>query len=168
MLSSSQTDATNPTGTCIKMIFDSTKQKRNGCESILEKEFSNMFDTENSKQQAKIVLQQIQKHKNYSQKSIALRIEALVKTAYTLHAVDYIKSVRNQTNISCLDIELKNAAFKKHANHKQLTIEPEMPFKTLEDEVDQLDLTRTITNNHIRLYEVNDCMHCTERHRQYL
>ena len=30
-----------------------------------------------------------------------------------------------------------------------------MPFKTLVDEIDQLDLTRTITNNHIQLYEVN-------------
>ena len=89
-----------------------------------------------------------------------------MKTAYILHAVDYKNSVMNQTNISCLDIELKNAAFKKHANHKQLPIESEMPFKTLVDEVDQLDLTRTITNNHIRLCEVNDCMHCTERHRQ--
>ena len=30
-----------------------------------------------------------------------------------------------------------------------------MPFKTLVDKVDQMDLTRTITNNHKRLYEVN-------------
>ena len=66
-----------------------------------------MFDFKNSKQQAKIVLQQIQKYRNYSQKSIALRIETLVKTAYTLHAEDYRNSVMNQTYIRCLDIELK-------------------------------------------------------------
>ena len=30
-----------------------------------------------------------------------------------------------------------------------------MPFKTLVDKIDQMDLTRTITNNHKRLYEVN-------------
>ena len=30
-----------------------------------------------------------------------------------------------------------------------------MPFKALIDKIDQMDLTRTITNNHKRLYEVN-------------
>ena len=30
-----------------------------------------------------------------------------------------------------------------------------MPFKTLVDKIDQMDVTRTITNNHKRLYEVN-------------
>ena len=61
----------------------------------------------------------------------------------------------NQTFIRCLDNELKTAALKKHANHKQTPREPEMPFKTLVDKIDQMDLTRTITNNHKRLYEVN-------------
>ena len=61
----------------------------------------------------------------------------------------------NQTLIRCLDNELKTAALKKHANHKQTQREPEMPFKTLVKKTDQMDLTRTITNNHKRLYEVN-------------
>ena len=43
----------------------------------------------------------------------------------------------------------------KHANHKQTPREPEMPFKTLVDKIDQMDLTRTITSNQKRLYEVN-------------
>ena len=30
-----------------------------------------------------------------------------------------------------------------------------MPFKTLLDKIDQMDLTRTISNNHKKLYEVN-------------
>ena len=53
------------------------------------KKFSDMFDSEKSKQQAKIVLQQIQKHTNESLRSLALRIETLVKTAYTLYIEDY-------------------------------------------------------------------------------
>ena len=61
----------------------------------------------------------------------------------------------NQTFIRCLDNELKTAALKKHANHKQTPREPEMPFKALVEKIDQMDLTRTITNNHKRLYEVN-------------
>ena len=44
---------------------------------------------------------------------------------------------------------------KKHANHKPTPREPEIPFKTLLDKIDQMDLTRTITNNHKRLYEVH-------------
>ena len=44
---------------------------------------------------------------------------------------------------------------KKHANHKPTPREPEIPIKTLLDKIDQMDLTRTITNNHKRLYEVN-------------
>ena len=118
-------------------------------------EFSDMFDSEKSKQQAKIVLQQLQKHTNESLRSLALRIETLVKTAYSLYTEDYRNSVMSQTFIRCLDNELKTAALKKHANHKQTPREPEMPFKTLVDKIDQLDLTRTITNNHKRLYEVN-------------
>ena len=61
----------------------------------------------------------------------------------------------NQTFVRCLDNELKTVALKKHANHKQTPREPEMPFKTLVDKIDQMDLTKTITNNHKRLYEVN-------------
>ena len=119
------------------------------------KEFSDMFDSEKSKQQAKIILQQLQKHTNESLRSLALRIETLVKTAYSLYTEDYRNSVMNQTFIRCLDNELKNAALKKHANHKQTPREPEMPFKTLVEKIDQMDLTRTISNNHKRLYEVN-------------
>ena len=61
----------------------------------------------------------------------------------------------NQTFIRCLDNELKTAALKKHANHIQTPREPEMPLKALVDNIDQMDLTRTVTNNHKRLYEVN-------------
>ena len=60
-----------------------------------------------------------------------------------------------QTFIRCLDNELKTAALKKHANHKPTPREPEIPFKTLLDKMDEMDLTRTITNNHKRLYEIN-------------
>ena len=114
------------------------------------KEFSDMFDSEKSKQQAKIVLQQLQKHSNESLRSLALRIETLVKPAYSLYTEDYRHIVMNQAFIS-LDNEIKTAALKKHAYHKQT----EMPLKTLVDKIDQMDLTRTITNNHKRLYEVN-------------
>ena len=114
-----------------------------------------MFDSEKSNQRAKIVLQQLQKHTNEPLRSLALRTETLVKTAYSLYTEVYRNSVMNKTFIRCLDKELKTPALKKHANHKQTPREPEMPFKTLVDKIDQMDLTRTITNNHKRLYEVN-------------
>ena len=44
-----------------------------------------MFDSEKSKQQAKTVLQQLQKHTKESLRSLALRIETVVKTAYLLY-----------------------------------------------------------------------------------
>ena len=44
---------------------------------------------------------------------------------------------------------------KKHANHKQTPREPEMRFKILVEKSNKMDLTRTVTNNHKRLYEVN-------------
>ena len=115
-----------------------------------------MFISEKSKQQAKIVLPQIQKLTNELLRSLALRIESLVITVYSLYAEDYRNSVMNQTFIRCLDNELKTTALKKHTNHKQTPREPEMPFKTLVDKIDQTDLTRKITNNHKRLYEVNE------------
>ena len=71
------------------------------------KEFSDMFDSEKSKQQAKIVLKQLQKHTNESLRSLALRIETLVKTAYSLYTEDYRNRVMNQTFIRYLDNELK-------------------------------------------------------------
>ena len=91
-----------------------------------------MFDSEKSKQQAKKVLQQTQKHTNESLRSRALRIEILVKTAYTLYTKDY-NSVMNQTFIRYLDNGLKTAALKNYANHKQTSREPEMSMKTLVD-----------------------------------
>ena len=90
------------------------------------KEFSDTFDSEKSKQQAKIVIQQLQKHTNESLRSLALRIETLVKTAYSLYTEDYRNNVMNQTFIRCLDNELKTTALKKHANHKQTPREPEI------------------------------------------
>ena len=60
-----------------------------------------MFDSEKSKQQAKIILQQLQKHTNESLRSLALRIETLVKTAYSLYTEDYRNSVMNQIFIRC-------------------------------------------------------------------
>ena len=69
-----------------------------------------MFDSEKLKQQANIVLQQLQKHTNESLRSLALRIETIVKTAYSLYTEDYRNSVMNQTVIRCLD---KNSSFEK-------------------------------------------------------
>ena len=84
------------------------------------------IDSKKSKQQAKIVLQQIQNYTNESLRSLALRIETLVETAHSLYTEDYKNSIRNQTFIRCLDNELKTAAFKKHANHKPTPREPEI------------------------------------------
>ena len=47
-----------------------------------------------------------------SLRSLALRIEILVKTAYPLYTEDYRNSVMKQTFIRCLDNELKTAALK--------------------------------------------------------
>ena len=66
-----------------------------------------MFDSKKSKQQAKIVFQQIQKYTNESLRSLALRIVTLVKTAYSLYTEDYKNSLMNQTFIRCLDNEYK-------------------------------------------------------------
>ena len=71
------------------------------------KEFWDMFDSEKSKEQAKILLQQIQKYTNEPLRSLALRIETLVKTAYSLYTEDYKNSLMNQTFIRCLDNEFK-------------------------------------------------------------
>ena len=71
-----------------------------------------MFDSEKSKQQAEIILQQLQKLTNESLRSLALRTETLVKTAYSLYTEDYRNSLMNQTFIRCLDNELKTAALK--------------------------------------------------------
>ena len=108
------------------------------------KELSDMFDSEKSKQQAKIVIQQIQKHMNESLRSLELRIETLVKTAYSLSTGDYRNSVMNQTFIRCLDNELKTADLKKHENHKQTPREPELPFKTIVDKIDQIKVQQTL------------------------
>ena len=59
------------------------------------KEFSDFSDSEKSKQPAKNVLQQLQKPTNESLRSLALRIETLVKTAYSVYAEDYRNSVMN-------------------------------------------------------------------------
>ena len=100
-----------------------------------------MFDPEKLKQQAKIVLQQLQKFFNDSLRSLELRIKTPVKTAHSLYAEFYTNSVMSLTFIRCLDNEMKTAALKKH------------------DKVDktyQMDLTRTITNNLKRVCGVKE------------
>ena len=75
------------------------KQNSIGIYSI---KISLMFDTEKSKQQAKTVLQQIQKHTNDSLTCLELRIETLVKTACTIYADDYKNSInKHRKNQKC-------------------------------------------------------------------
>ena len=109
-----------------------------------------MFETEKSRQQARLVLQHSQEHTKETLKSLASRIETLFKTACSYKQRD-IKIMMNVTFMRCLDTDLQKIALKKRANHKQTTKESEILFNSLDEKIDQMDLTWTITNKNERL-----------------
>ena len=80
-------------------------------------EFSKMFDSEKNKQHQRVLCNEIRRLPNETIKQLAIRIETLVRKAYSLNTHDYKNTKMTEIFMMTLTPQLKKIAIKKRASH---------------------------------------------------
>ena len=80
-------------------------------------EFSKMFDSERNKQQQRVLCNEICRLPNETIKQLAVRIETLVRKAYSLNTHDYKNTKMTEILMMTLTPQLRKIAIKKRASH---------------------------------------------------
>ena len=80
-------------------------------------EFSKMFDSERNKQQQRVLCNEIRRLPNETIKQLAVRIETLVRKAYSLNTHDYKNTKMTGILMMTLTPKLRKIAIKKRASH---------------------------------------------------
>ena len=80
-------------------------------------EFSKMFDSERNKQHQRVLCNAIRRLPNKTIKQLAVRIETLVRKAYSLNTHDYKNTKMTEILMMTLTPQLRKTAIKKRAPH---------------------------------------------------
>ena len=104
-------------------------------------EFSKMFDSERNKQQQRVLCNEIRRLPNETIKQIAVRIETLVRKAYSLNTHDYKNTKMTEILMMTLTPQLRKIAIKKRASHPSSIREPDLDFRKLVDKLEQAEIT---------------------------
>ena len=79
--------------------------------------FSKMFDSERNKQHQRVLCNEIRRLPNETIKQLAVRIETLVRKAYSLNTHDYKNTKMTEILMMNLTPQLRKTAIKKRASH---------------------------------------------------
>ena len=104
-------------------------------------EFSKMFDSERNKQHQRVLCNEIRRLPNETIKQLAVRIETLVRKAYSLNTYDYKNSKMRDILMISLIPQLRKIAIKKRASHPSSIREPDLDFRKLVDKLEQAGIT---------------------------
>ena len=104
-------------------------------------EFSKMFDSERNKQQQRVLCNEIRRLPNETIKQLAVRIETLVRKAYSLNTHDYKNTKMTEILMMTLTSQLRKIAIKKRASHPSSIREPDLDFRKLVDKLEQAEIT---------------------------
>ena len=96
-------------------------------------EFSKMFDSERNKQHRTVLCNEIRRLPNETIKQLAVRIETLVRKAYSLKTHDYKNTKMTEILMMTLTPQLRKIAIKKRASHPSSIREPDLDFRKLVD-----------------------------------
>ena len=80
-------------------------------------EFLKMFDSERNKQHQRVLCNDIRRLPNETIKQLAVRIETLVRKAYSLNRLDYKNTKMTEKLMMTLTPQLRKIAIKKKASH---------------------------------------------------
>ena len=95
------------------------------------REFQKTFDNQQSKTQAKLLLESITRSSGEQIKTLALRIEKMTRKAYVNNAPDMRNAQMDDALVKALDPQLARIERKEIANHKSTALEPQHPFAQL-------------------------------------
>ena len=119
-------------------------------------EFSKMFDSERNKQQQRILCNEIRRLPNETIKQLAVRIETLVRKAYSLNTHDYKNTKMTEILMMTLTPQLRKIAIKKRASHPSSIREPNLDFRKLVDKLEQAEITMKLEETeNLKLQYVN-------------
>ena len=91
-------------------------------------EFLKLFDSERNKQHQRVLCYEIRRLPNKTIKQLAVRIETLVRKAYTLNTHDSKNTKLTEILLMTLTPQLKKIAIKKRASHPSSIREPDLDF----------------------------------------
>ena len=100
-----------------------------------------MFDSETNKQHQRVLCNEIRRLLNEKIKQLAVRIETLVRKAYSFNTHDYKNTKMTELLIVTLTPQLRQIAIKKRASHPSSIREPDLDFRKLVDKLEQADIT---------------------------
>ena len=119
-------------------------------------EFSKMFDSERNKQHQRILCNEIRRLPNETIKQLAVRIETLVRKAYSLNTHDYKNTKMTKILMMTLTPQLTKIAIKKRASHPSSIREPDLDFRKLVDKLEQAEITMKLEETeNLKLQYVN-------------
>ena len=119
-------------------------------------EFSKMFDSERNKQQQRVLCNEIRRLPNETIKQLAVRIETLVRKAYSLNTHDYKNTKMTEILMMTLTPQLRKIAIKKRASHPSSIREPDLDFRKLVDKSEQAEITMKLEETeNLKLQYVN-------------
>ena len=100
-----------------------------------------MFDSERNKQHQRVSCNEIRRLPNETIKQLAVRIETLVRKAYSLKTHDYKNTKMTEILMMTLTSQLRKIAIKKRASHPSSIREPDLDFRKLVDKLEQAEIT---------------------------
>ena len=107
-----------------------------------------------NKQHQRVLCNVIRRLPNETIKQLAVRIETLVRKAYSLKTHDYKNT--KMTDIMTLTSQLREIAIKKRASHPSSTREPDLDFRKLVDKLEQAEIAMKIEETeNLKLQYVN-------------
>ena len=104
-------------------------------------EFSKMFDSERNKQHQRVLCNEIRRLPNETIKQLAVRIETLVRKAYSLNTHDYKNTKMTEILKMTLTPQLRKISIKKRASHSSSIREPDLDIRKLVDKLEQAKIT---------------------------
>ena len=100
-----------------------------------------MFDSERNKQHQRVLCNEIRRLPNETIKQLAVRIEKLVRKAYSLNTHGYKNTKMTEILMMTHTSQLRKKAIKKIASHPSSIREPDLDFRNLVDKLEQVEIT---------------------------
>ena len=104
-------------------------------------EFSKMFDSERNKQHQRVLCNEIRRIPNEAIKQLAVRIELLVRKAYSHNKNDFKNTKITEILMMTVTPQLQKIAIKKRASHPSSIRKPDIAFRKLVDKLEQAEFT---------------------------
>ena len=115
-----------------------------------------MFDSERNKQHQRVLCNEIRRLPNETIQQLAVRIETLVRKAYSLNTHDYENTKMTEILMMTLTPQLRKIAIKKRASHPSSIREPDLVFRKLVDKLEQAEITMKLEETeNLKLQYVN-------------